>query len=82
MACPLSVAVNKSLDFVIFRTLAKFVDTLYQVVFNECRTAFNLLLMTDITRKQKIISYCASDNLICKVLASNAEREVKVLHLN
>jgi len=43
------------LDFVIFRSLAKVVDTFSKVIINECRAAFNLPLATDIIRKQNII---------------------------
>jgi len=65
---------DKSLDFVIFRTLEKMFDTFSQVISNECR---NLPLMTDIIRKQNnifLVRYCAFDNLVCKVFASHAER--------
>ena len=49
-----------------------------------CRTAFNLPLVTDIISKQKInflVRYSASENLLCQVTASNAEREIRALRL-
>jgi len=73
-ACPLSATDNKSLDFVIFKSLAKMFDTFSQVITNECRAAFNLPLVTDIIRKQQnyfLLRYCAF-----RVGASNEE------HLN
>ena len=38
-ACPLNITDCKSLDFVIFRTLAKMFETFSQDIINECRTA-------------------------------------------
>jgi len=60
-------------------------DTFSKNIVFECRMAFNLPLVSDIIRKQKmnfLVRYCASDNLVCKVFASNAELEIKSLHLN
>ena len=56
--------------------------TFSQDIMNERRTAFNLPLVTDIVIKQKInflVRYSASENLLCQVFASNAEREIKAL---
>ena len=81
-ACPLNVADYKSLDFVIVRTLAKIFETFSQVIINECRTAFNISLMCDIISRHKInflIRYSASENLLCKIFALNAECEIKLL---
>ena len=50
-ACPLNITDYKSLDFVIFvifGTLANIFETFSQDIVNECRTAFNLPLMSDI----------------------------------
>jgi len=33
------------------------------------------------TKNYFLVRYCASDNLVCKVFASNTEREIKALHL-
>ena len=71
-----------SIGFVIFRILAKIFETISQDIINECRTAFNLPLVTDLISKQIInflVRYAASENLLCKVFASNAEREIKAL---
>lgn len=81
-ACPLNNTDYKSLDFVIFRTLAKIFETFSRDIINECRTAFNLALMSDVISKQKInflTRYSASENLLCKVFALNAEYEMKSL---
>ena len=81
-ACPLNVADYKSLDFVIVKTLAKIFETFSQVIINECRTAFNISLMCDIISRHKInflIRYSASENLLCKIFALNAECEIKLL---
>ena len=81
-ACPLNETDYKSLDFVIFRTLAKIFETFSQDIINECRMIFNLPSVTDIISKQKInflVRYSASENLLCKVFESNAEREIKTM---
>ena len=81
-ACPLNITDYKSLDFVIFRTLAKIFETFSHDIINECRTAFNLSLMSDKISKQKInylVRYSASENLLCKAFALNAECEIKSL---
>ena len=81
-ACPLSITEYKSLDFVIFRTLAKIFETFSQDIINECRTAFNLPLMSDTISKQKInflVRYFTSENLLCKAFALNADSEIKSL---
>jgi len=78
-ACHLSATDNKSLDFVIFITLAKMLDTFSQNIIFKRRTAFHLRLVTDIIKKQKynfLVRCCASDNLVYKVLASNADHEI------
>ena len=65
-----------------FRTLAKIFETFSQDIINACRMAFNLPSVTDIINKQKInflVRYSASENLLCKVLESNAEREIKAM---
>ena len=80
--CLLNTTDYKSLDFVIFRTLAKIFGTFSQDIINECRMAFNLPHVTDMISKQKIsflLRYSASENLLCKVFESSAEREVKAL---
>ena len=63
------------------RTLAKIFETFSHDI-NECHTTFNLPLLTDIIRKQKInflIRYFASENFLCEVFAWNAESEIKAL---
>jgi len=77
MLVSLSVTNNKSLDFDIFRMLANIFDTFSQVIIKECSTAFNPPLATDIRKRAMyfLVRYCASDNLVCKVFASNAERK-------
>ena len=77
---PLNETDYKSLNFVIFRMIAKICETFSQDIINECQTAFNLPLVTDKISKQKInflVRYSASENLLCKVFASNAEREIR-----
>ena len=81
-ACPLNITDYKSLDFVIFRTLAKIFETFSQDIITECHTAFNLSLMSDIIRKQKIyflVRYSASENMLCEAFALNAKCEIKSL---
>jgi len=65
--------------------------TFSQFIINECPyaaavyTAFDLPLVTGIIRKQNInflLRYCATDNCVCKLFSSNAEREIKALRLN
>jgi len=52
----------------------KNVDTFSQVIINEYLTAYSL--------RKKAKDYCASDNLVCKVFASNTQREIKARRLN
>ena len=83
-ACPANATDNRSLDFVIFRTLANIFETFSQDIINECRTAFSLPLVADIIRTQKInflVRYYASENLVCKVFAQNAECEINALRV-
>jgi hypothetical protein len=80
--CPLNAPDYKSLDFVIFRTLAIIFATFSQDIIYKCRMAFNLPPVTHIISKQKInfrVRYSASENLLCKVFESNAEREIKAM---
>jgi hypothetical protein len=47
--------------------------------------AFNLLSVTDIISKEKInflVRYSAPENLLCKVLESNAEHRIKAMRQN
>ena len=81
-ACPLNATDYKSLDFVIFRTIAKIFETFSQGIINECRLIFNLPSVYDIISKQKInflVRYSASENLLCKVSESDAECEIKTM---
>ena len=51
-------------------------ETFSQDIINECRTAFSLPLVADIIRTHKInflVRYYASENLVCKVFAQNAD---------
>ena len=67
MACPINATDYKSLDFVIFRTLAKVFEISSQDIINECRMISNLPSVTDIISKQKInflVRYFASENLL------------------
>jgi hypothetical protein len=41
-ACPVNITDKKSLDFAIFRTLAKIFETFSQDIIKECRIAFNI----------------------------------------
>ena len=82
MPRPLNETDYKSLDFVVFRTLAKIFETFSQGIINECRLIFNLPSVNDIISKQKInflVRYSASENLLCKVFESDAEREIKTI---
>jgi len=76
-ACPLSATCNKYLDFIIFRTLAKMFDTFSQVIFNKCRTVFNIQLVADMIGKHNInflVRYCASDKFVlCLHQVQNAK---------
>ena len=83
-ACPVNATDIRSLDFVIFRTLAKIFETFSQDIINECRTAFSLPLVADTIRKQKInflVRYYASENLVCKIFAQNTECELNALRV-
>ena len=62
--------------------LLKCLKTFSRDIINECRMIFNLPSVTDIISKQKInflVRYSASENLLCKVFESNAEREIKTM---
>ena len=84
-ACPVNSTDNKSLEFVIFRALAKIFGTFSKDIINECCIAFNFPLMVENIKKQKtkfLISYCASENHLCKAFALQAEREMRSLQMN
>ena len=73
---PLNATYKKALDYAIFRTPVKIFETFSQ------DTVFNLPSVTDTISKQKInflVRYSAAENLLCKVFASNAKREIKTL---
>lgn len=84
-ACPVNSTDNKSLEFVIFRALAKIFGTFSKDIINECCIAFNFPFMVENIKKQKtkfLISYCASENHLCKAFALQAEREMRSLQMN
>jgi Reverse transcriptase (RNA-dependent DNA polymerase) len=81
-ACPVNATDKKSLDFVIFKTLAKIFETFSKEVIDECRIYFNIPLAADmlINHKMKfLMRYSASENLLCQLYAPNAEREMKAM---
>jgi exonuclease III len=84
-ACPVNATDKKSLEFVIFRTLAKIFGTFSSDIINECRIAFNFPLMVDNINKQKtnfLLRYCMTENILCKIFARDAEREINSLRMN
>jgi exonuclease III len=84
-ACPVNTIDKKSLDFAIFKTLAKIFETFSKDIINECRVAFSIPFAADILDTQKIkflTRYSASENIICQLYAPNAEREMKAIRLH
>ena len=84
-ACPVNTIDKKSLDFAIFKTLAKIFETFSKDIINECRVAFSIPFAADILDTQKIkflTRYSASENIICQLYAPNAEREMKATRLH
>lgn len=82
-ACPMNGSDKKSLDFAIFKTLAKIFGTFSQDIINDCRTAFDIPFAADSIRKQKmkfLARYSASENFLCKLFATNADRERNILN--
>ena len=81
-ACPLNLSDKKSLDFTIFRALAKIFETFSQDIIKDCRVAFNIPVAADLVNRQKIsflLRYSASENLLCRLFVKNAEREIILL---
>ena len=57
-------------------------ETFSQDIINECRTALNLPLVAVSISKQTtnfLVRCSASENLLCQVFTSNAERETTAL---
>jgi exonuclease III len=84
-ACPINASEKKSLDFAIFKTLAKIFGTFSQDVINDCRIAFNIPVAAEMLRRQKmkfLTRYSVSENLLCKLYVTIAEREMKALNLD
>jgi hypothetical protein len=78
-ACPVSASDHKSLDFTIFRTLAKIFGTFSQEIIKECRLSFNIPDAADLVKKHKVnflMRYSASENLLCQIFAINSTREL------
>jgi hypothetical protein len=81
-ACPVNVSDIKSLDFAIFRTLAKIFETFSQDIIYECRMVFNIPVAADILIVQKakfLRRYTASENHLCKLFVKNSDREINAL---
>ena len=53
-ACPVNATDKKSLDFVIFKTLAKIFETFSKEVIDECRIYFNIPLAADMLINHKM----------------------------
>ena len=82
-ACPMNSSDTKSLDFAIFRTLAKIFETFAKDVINECRMAFNIPETSAMLSKQKtnfLRRYSASENHLCKLFVGSVDSEVGALH--
>ena len=83
-ACPVNALDKKSLDFAVFKTLAKIFGTFSQDIINDCRIAFDIPVAADILRKHKmkfLTRYSVSENFLCKLFAPQAEREMKTIYL-
>jgi hypothetical protein len=81
-ACPVNATDTKSLDFAIFKILAKIFQTFSKDIIDECRIVFNIPVAGDILVTQKIkflTRYSASENHLCKLYTPNAEREMKAI---
>jgi len=69
-ACPINSSDRKSLDFAIFRTVAKILGTFDNTIITECRNAFGLINIVETINKLKIkflMRYTAAENNICRV---------------
>jgi hypothetical protein len=83
-ACPINSSDRKSLDFVIFRTVAKILGTFDSTIIADCRNAFGLYNIVETINKLKIrflMRYSASENIICRVFACIATSELTSLRL-
>jgi len=81
-ACPENPSDTKSLDFAIFRTLAKIFETFSIDIVNQFRMAFNIPETADMLSKQKtkfLRRYSASENHLCKLFVKNVDCEMNAL---
>ena len=82
-ACPVNATELKSLEFALFRILAKIFGTFSKVFIDECRAHFSLSLLSDTIRSTKLkflMRYAASESTVCAVFAINATNESKLLY--
>jgi len=81
-ACPINSSDRKSLDFAIFRTVAKILGTFDNSIITDCRNAFGLVNIVETINKLKIkflMRYAASENNICRVFSCCATNELTTL---
>ena len=83
-ACPVNATDRKSLDFALFRIIAKVLGTFHDPVVSECRKAFGLNPITETINKIKrnfLMRFLASENKICQTFNNNANSELcAILH--
>lgn len=81
-ACPVNNTERKSLDFSVFRIMAKVLGTTSNNIITECRTAFGLEpLLTKIDKiKLKFLQrFSASENLVCTTFGKCAISEISII---
>ena len=81
-ACPINSSDRKSLDFALFRTVAKILGTFDNTIIADCRIAFGLTNIVETINKLKIrflLRYSASENSICRVFSNIATTELSTL---
>ena len=68
-----------SLEFALFKLIAKMFGAFSKDVIDECRVHFCLSLLSDTIRSNKLrfmMHYAASENIVCSVFAINATNEL------
>jgi hypothetical protein len=81
-ACPVNKSESRSLDFTVYRIIAKVLGTTSSDIVNECRNAFGLDTIKDNILKSKrkfLTRYINTENKICSIFSMNATAENAML---
>ena len=80
-ACPVNVTDTKSLDFAIFKILAKFFETFCKDIIDELRIVFNIPVAADIlvTQNINLVALFGIRKSRMQTVLLNAEREMKAI---